>query len=140
MVNSPLKIFTGESSLQLGKSICDCLGTPLGEIYFHTFPSNEKYCQLKENVRGADVFLIQSGCYPANDNLMQLLIMSDAARRASADRITAVCPMFFYQRQDRKDKPRVPISAKLVMDIIAAAGINRVITMDLHAQQIQGFT
>jgi ribose-phosphate pyrophosphokinase len=142
MVNNleAIKIFAGEASAQLGRSVCDHLKIPLGEIYQHTFPSGEKYCQLKENVRGADVFLLQSTHLPCNDNLMQLLVMADAARRASAGRITAVIPYFGYSRQDRKDKPRVPITAKLVMDMLAAAGIQRVITMDLHAQQLQGFT
>jgi ribose-phosphate pyrophosphokinase len=116
------------------------MGINLGSIYHHKFPSGEWYCQLKENVRGADVFLLNAICEPVNDNLMQLLIMADAARRASADRITAVIPYFGYQRQDRKDKPRVPISAKLIMNLLEASGIQRVITMDLHAQQIQGFT
>lgn len=134
-------LFAGNASQQLAQSIVKCDPTiKMGDIYHHQFPSGEWYCQLKENVRGADVFLIQAVCEPANDNLMQLLIMADAARRASADRITAVIPYMGYSRQDRKDKPRVPISAKMVMDILAAAGIQRVITMDLHAQQIQGFT
>ena len=139
-MNGPLKIFAGEGSVKLTNSICSAIGTSIGEIYFHTFPSGEKYSQYKENIRGCDVFIVQSGGYPSNDNLMQLLIMADAARRASAGRITAVCPMFFYQRQDRKDKPRVPISAKLIMDLLEASGIHRIITMDLHAQQIQGMT
>jgi len=134
-------LFAGKASERLAKSVTarhDAINR--GAIYHHQFPSGEWYCQLKENVRGADVFLMQAVSQPANDNLMQLLIMADAARRASADRITAVIPYLGYSRQDRKDKPRVPISAKLVLDIIAAAGINRVITMDLHAQQVQGFT
>lgn len=134
-------LFAGNSSQQLAKSIVKHDSSIVtGDIYHHKFPSGEWYCQLKENVRGADVFLLQSICEPANDNLMQLLVMADAARRASADRITAVLPYFGYQRQDRKDKPRVPISAKLIMNLLEAAGIQRVITMDLHAQQIQGFT
>jgi ribose-phosphate pyrophosphokinase len=134
-------LFAGNASEQLAKAIIACnQGITLGDIYHHKFPSGEWYCQLKENVRGADVFLLQALCEPANDNVMQLLVMADAARRASADRITAVIPYFGYQRQDRKDKPRVPISAKLIMNILEASGINRVITMDLHAQQIQGFT
>lgn len=133
-------LFSGNASNVLAKEITKHPSIILGDIYHHQFPSGEWYCQLRQNVRGADVFLLQSICEPANDNLMQLLIMADAARRASADRITAIIPFFGYSRQDRKDKPRVPISAKLVMDIMAAAGINRVITMDLHAQQIQGFT
>jgi ribose-phosphate pyrophosphokinase len=133
-------LFAANANQKLAKGIADNLGLPLGDIYHHQFPSGEWYCQLKENVRGTDVFLIQSVIYPANDNLMQLLIMADACRRASAGRITAVIPYLGYSRQDRKDKSRVPISAKLVMDIIAAAGINRVVTMDLHAPQIAGFT
>ena len=142
MKDIPLILFAGNASLVLADEIvhtshaCDNLGT----IYHHQFPSGEWYCQLKENVRGADVFLLQAICKPANDNLMQLLVMADAARRASAERITAVIPYLGYSRQDRKDKPRVPISAKLVMDILAASGIDRIITMDLHAQQVQGFT
>lgn len=135
-------LFAGNASKLLAESIAKTpnMGVSLGSIYHHKFPSGEWYCQLKENVRGDDVFLIQAICEPANDNIMQLLVMADAARRASADRITAVIPYLGYSRQDRKDKPRVPISAKLVMDLFAASGINRIITMDLHAQQIQGFT
>jgi ribose-phosphate pyrophosphokinase len=133
-------LFAAQANQRLAKGIADLVGVPLGSIYHHQFPSGEWYCQLKENVRGAEVFLIQSVIAPANDNLMQLLIMADAARRASAGHITAIIPYLGYSRQDRKDKSRVPISAKLVMDIIAAAGINRVVTMDLHAPQIAGFT
>ena len=134
-------LFVGGASVNLANEVCKRdLGIKLGDIYHHAFPSGEWYCQLKENVRGSDVFLLQAISKPANDNLMQLIIMADAARRASADRITAVIPYFGYSRQDRKDKPRVPISAKVVMDLLATAGIQRVITMDLHAQQIQGFT
>ncbi len=141
MMKDRCVLFAGHASQQLAQSIVKHDSTiNLGDIYHHKFPSGEWYCQLKENVRGADVFLLQSICEPANDNLMQLLVMADAARRASADRITAVIPHFGYQRQDRKDKPRVPISAKLVMNLLEASGIQRVITMDLHAQQIQGFT
>jgi ribose-phosphate pyrophosphokinase len=141
-MNNELKIFSGENSLELSNKIAVSCGTVLGKIYHHTFPSGEYYVQFQENIRGSDVFLIQSSCGTMNSNnaLMQLLIMADAARRASAKRITAVIPMFFYERQDRKDKSRVPISAKLVMDILAASGINRILTMDLHAQQIAGFT
>ena len=105
-----------------------------------TFASGEKFCQFDENVRGGDVFLVQSTSHPANDNLMELCIMADAARRASAGRITAVIPYFGYARQDRKEKSRVPITAKLVMDILKASGFNRILTMDLHAPQIGGFT
>lgn len=135
-----LKIFSGQSNLPLAQGIAKYLNLPLGEIYHHSFPSGESYCQYKENIRGCDVFLIQGITNPANENLMQLLIMADAARRASAERITAVIPYFGYSRQDRKDKSRVPISAKLILDLIQAAGINRVVTMDLHSPQVGGFT
>lgn len=138
-MNAPV-LFSAEASPSLSQRIADKLEIPLGDIYHHQFPSGEWYCQLKVNVRGRDVFLIQSVISPANDNLMQLLVMADACRRASARSITAIVPYLGYSRQDRKDKSRVPISAKLVMDIIAAAGINRVVTMDLHAPQIAGFT
>lgn len=116
------------------------LETKLGEIYHHKFPSGETYCQFKENIRGCDVFLIQGITNPANENLMELLVMADAARRASADRITAVIPYMGYARQDRKDKSRVPITARLVLDLIATSGIDRVVTMDLHSPQVGGFT
>jgi ribose-phosphate pyrophosphokinase len=132
-------LFSGNASQNLANAIQEH-DIPLGQIFHHQFPSGEWFCQYKENIRGMDVFLLQATCEPANDNLMQLLIMADAARRASAGRITAVIPHFGYARQDRKDKSRVPISAKLVMDLLAAAGINRVVTMDLHAPQIAGFT
>ena len=135
-----LKIFSGTSNLPLAKAISENLSVKLGDIYHHNFPSGESYCQFKENIRGGDVFLIQGITNPANENLMQLLVMADAARRASADRITAVIPYFGYARQDRKDKSRVPISAKLVLDLIQSAGINRILTMDLHSPQICGFT
>jgi ribose-phosphate pyrophosphokinase len=135
-----MKIFSGTSNRPLAEMICKQLNIELCELYLHTFPSGEKYCQYKTNIRGEDIFLIQSGSNPVNDNLMELLIMCDAARRASAKTITVVCPIFFYQRQERKDKPRVPISAKLVMDMIGCAGATRIVTLDLHAAQIQGFT
>ena len=137
---SNLKIFSGTSNLPLAQRVADNLFTKLGEIYHHNFPSGESYCQFKENIRGSDVFLIQGITQPANENLMQLLVMADAARRASADRITAVVPYFGYARQDRKDKSRVPISAKLVLDLFEASGIDRVVTMDLHSPQVGGFT
>lgn len=134
-------LFAGESSKTFGANICRCHSQiALGRISHDTFPSGELYCQLQDNVRGADVFLLNSIVKPANDNLMQLCIMSDAARRASAGRITAVIPYMGYSRQDRKDKSRVPISAKLVLDILTASGVNRFVIMDLHAPQIQGFT
>jgi len=133
-------LFCGESSANLGSLMTPHLFGKTGKVDHYKFPSGEWYCQLKDNVRGADVFLLNSITKPANESLMQLCIMSDAARRASAGRITAVIPYMGYSRQDRKDKSRVPISAKLVMDILAASGINRVVTMDLHAPQIAGFT
>ena len=135
-----LKLFSGTSNLPLAEKIAENLFTKLGDIYHHRFPSGETYCQFKENIRGSDVFLIQGITNPANENLMELLVMADAARRASAERITAVIPYFGYARQDRKDKSRVPISAKLVLDIIETAGIDRVVTMDLHSPQVGGFT
>lgn len=134
-------LFAGNSSKELADQISRVphMGIEIGSIYHHQFPSGEWYCQYKQNIRGADVFLLQATSFPANDNLMQLMVMVDAAKRASAGRITAILPYFGYSRQDRKDKPRVPISAKLVMDMLLSAGVNRVLTMDLHAQQIQGF-
>lgn len=135
-----VKIFSGTSNLPLSAKIALNLETKLGEIYHHKFPSGESYCQFKENIRGCDVFLIQGITNPANENLMELLVMADAARRASADRITAVIPYMGYARQDRKDKSRVPITARLVLDLIATSGIDRVVTMDLHSPQVGGFT
>jgi len=134
-------VFAGNASKRLASEASAVYPDIInGKIHHKQFPSGEWYCQLQENVRGADVFLFQSVIKPANDNLMQLLVMADAARRASAGRITAVIPYMGYSRQDRKDKSRVPISAKLVMNILQTAGIMRYVTMDLHAQQIQGFT
>lgn len=135
-----LKIFSGSSNPHLASDIAFHLKQELGNIFLHSFPSGESFCQFKENIRGCDVFLVQSITTPANDNLMQLLVMADAARRASAARITAVVPYFSYARQDRKDKSRVPISAKLVLDLFESSGIDRVLTMDLHSPQICGFT
>jgi len=135
-----MKIFSGGSNPLLASKIAGHLKVELGKIFLHSFPSGESYCQYKENLRGEDVFLIQSTSYPTNENLMQLLVMVDAAKRASASRITAVIPYFGYARQDRKDKPRVPISAKMVMNLLEAAGVNRILTMDLHVAQIQGMT
>lgn len=134
-----LKIFTGRSHPVLAKSICDYIGTTLGAATVSNFPDGETFVKIEENIRGRDVFIVQSTCPPANDHLMELLIMIDAARRASAQRITAVLPFYGYSRQDRKDQPRVPITAKLVANLLVTAGANRVLTMDLHAQQIQGF-
>ncbi len=134
-----LKIFSGRSHPALAKSICEVIGIPLGAATLKTFPDGEFFVRIDENIRGKDVFLVQSTCNPANDNLMELLIMVDACKRASANRITAVIPFYGYSRQDRKDQPRVPITAKLVANLLVAAGVNRVLALDLHAQQIQGF-
>ena len=134
-----MKIFCGSAHRQLAQRICDFIGTPLGNATVSTFPDGETFVKIEENVRGRDVFLVQPTCPPTNQNLMELLIMVDAARRASAARITAVIPFFGYARQDRKDQPRVPITAKLVANLLDAAGVDRVLTMDLHAQQVAGF-
>jgi len=134
-----MKIFTGNANPALAKEICEHLGVPLGTATVNRFPDGETFVQINENIRGCDVYVIQPTCAPANDRIMELLIMIDALRRASAARITAVIPFFGYARQDRKDKPRVPITAKLVANLLTAAGANRVLTVDLHAQQIQGF-
>nr|HDM99712.1 ribose-phosphate pyrophosphokinase [Deltaproteobacteria bacterium] len=132
-------IFTGNANPVLAQEICDYLDMPLGRASVQTFSDGEVYVEIGENVRGADVYVIQPTCPPVNDNMMELLIMVDALRRASARRITAVLPYYGYARQDRKVAPRVPISAKLVADIITTAGARRVLAMDLHATQIQGF-
>ncbi len=134
-----LKIFTGNSNRPLAEKICASIGVPLGEATVTSFPDGESFVKINENVRGQDVFIVQSTCTPTNHHLMELLILIDAARRASAHRITAVIPFYGYARQDRKDQPRVPITAKLVANLIVAAGANRILTMDLHSQQIQGF-
>ena len=134
-----LKLFSGTANPALAKRIAEYLGVPLGEIALGNFPDGEISCKINEDVRGRDVFLIQPTCPPVNENLMQLLIMIDSCMRASAERITAVIPYFGYARQDRKDEGRVPITAKLVANIITRAGADRVLTMDLHAAQIQGF-
>jgi ribose-phosphate pyrophosphokinase len=132
-------IFTGNANPALAQEICDYLSMPLGRASVKTFSDGEVYVEIGENVRGADVYVIQPTCPPVNDNMMELLIMVDALRRASARRITAVLPYYGYARQDRKVAPRVPISAKLVADIITTAGVRRVLAMDLHSSQIQGF-
>ena len=134
-----IKIFCGNSNPEFAKTVCEKLGVPMGKSTVKTFADGEASVSLEETVRGADVFLIQSTCKPVNDNLMELLVMIDACRRASAGRVTAVIPYFGYARQDRKAKSRDPISAKLVANMITAAGAQRVLTMDLHASQIQGF-
>jgi ribose-phosphate pyrophosphokinase len=134
-----VKIFSGTANQPLAKSICKSIGIELGKCTVSAFPDGETFVKIEENVRGEDVFLVQSTSPPTNHNLMEMFIMIDALRRASASRITAVLPFYGYARQDRKDQPRVPITAKLVANLIVAAGANRVLTMDLHAQQIQGF-
>jgi ribose-phosphate pyrophosphokinase len=135
----PLKIFTGRSHPSLAQEICSLVGIEQGRVSLYSFADGENYVQIDENVRGADVFVIQPTSPPVNDNLMELLIMLDAFKRSSARRITAVIPYYGYARQDRKDKPRVPITSKLCADLISAAGADRVLTLDLHASQIQGF-
>ena len=134
-----LKLFGGTSNLNLSKEVCDYLNILRGEMVNKTFSDGETQIEIEENVRGRDTFVIQSTCSPVNDNLMQLLIITDALKRASAKSITAVIPYYGYARQDRKVKPRVPISAKLVADLITVAGVNRVISIDLHVGQIQGY-
>src|SRR3984957_14933673 len=134
-----MKIFSGSAHLALAREICDSMGVPLGDATVSSFPDGETFVKINENIRGRDVFMVQPTCPPSNQNLMELLILVDAARRASAARITAVIPFFGYARQDRKDQPRVPITAKLIANLLVAAGVNRVITLDLHAQQVAGF-
>jgi len=138
-VQPELKVFSGSANRDLAQKISKVIGIPLGQATISSFPDGETYIRIEENIRGRDVFIVQPTCPPTNEHLMELLIMVDAARRASAARITAVIPFFGYARQDRKDKPRVPITAKLVANLLTAAGVNRVLTMDLHAQQVQGF-
>ena len=134
-----MKLFSGNSNLPLARSIAASIGIELGKATVSSFPDGETFVKIEENVRGEDVFLMQSTSPPTNHHLMEMFIMIDALRRASASRITAVLPFYGYARQDRKDQPRVPITAKLVANLIVAAGASRVLTMDLHAQQIQGF-
>ena len=134
-----MKIFTGTAHRSLAEEICRSLDVPLGQASVSRFSDGEGYFQILENVRGEDVFVIQPTCRPVDRSLMELLLMIDAFKRASARRITAVLPYFGYARQDRKDKPRVPISAKLVADLLSTAGASRALTMDLHVPQIQGF-
>ena len=139
MTDTRLKIFSGTSNRTLAEEICKSISVPLGDATVTCFPDGESFVKINENIRGADVNIIQSTCPPTNHHLMEMLIMIDAAKRASAQRITAVIPFYGYARQDRKDQPRVPITAKLVANLLVAAGANRVLTMDLHSQQIQGF-
>ena len=139
MAHGPLKIFTGSAHRALAQEIAECLGLPVGAARSQRFPDSEVSFQIDENIRGADVFVVQPTSTPVDSNIMELCVMIDAFRRSSASRITAVIPYYGYARQDRKDKPRVPISAKLVANLLSAAGANRVLTMDLHKPQIQGF-
>jgi len=134
-----IRIFSGNSNLSLAGKICEKLGVNLGKAQVSTFSDGETWVEIDENVRGMDVFVFQSTCPPVNSSLMELLIMIDALKRASADRITAVIPYYGYARQDRKVTPRAPITAKLVADLLTTAGANRVLSVDLHAGQIQGF-
>jgi ribose-phosphate pyrophosphokinase len=134
-----VKIFSGTANEPLARAICASIDMELGKCTISPFPDGETFVRIEENVRGQDVFVVQPTSPPTNHNLMELFIMMDALRRASAARITAVLPFYGYARQDRKDQPRVPISAKLVANLLLAAGANRILTMDLHAQQIQGF-
>lgn len=134
-----MRIFAGSSNPELAKKTAKYMRTSLGKIQIDRFPDGEIFVKILEHVRGKDVFMFQSICYPPNENLMELLIMIDAARRASAERITAVTPFYGYGRQDRKDQPSVPITAKLVANLLVAAGADRILAMDFHAQQIQGF-
>ncbi len=138
-VDGELKVFSGSAHPALAREICQYLGIPLGAVELRRFADGEAYCQILENVRGTDVFVIQPTCPPVDSNLMELLVMLDAIKRSSAARVTAVLPYYGYARQDRKDKPRVPISAKLVADLLTAAGAQRILAMDLHAPAIQGF-
>ena len=138
-MDQKIKLFGGNSNPALTLEVCEYLGIRQGKILAKTFSDGETQVEIGENIRGRDVFIVQSTSTPVNDNLMELLIIMDAMRRASADRITAVIPYYGYSRQDRKVKPRVPISAKLVADLITVAGADRVVSMDLHAGQIQGY-
>jgi ribose-phosphate pyrophosphokinase len=139
MRKSKFLVFSGSAHPKLGESICHYLNMDIGKVYFGRFPDGEIDIKVNSDVRGADVFVVQSVCPPVNENLMELLILIDCLKRASAERITAVIPYYGYARKDRKDEGRVPITAKLVADLLTTAGTNRVLTLDLHADQIQGF-
>lgn len=134
-----IRLVAGRAHPALAQEICEYLGLGLAQLECFNFSDGEVFCQIKENVRGTDAFVIQPTCQPVNDNLIELLIILDAMKRASASRVTAVVPYYGYARQDKKDAPRVPITAKLIADLISAAGADRILTMDLHAPQIQGF-
>ena len=137
--NFQLKVFSGRANVPLAEKIAQYLGDPLGKIEFKNFPDGEFWCRIDDDVRGRDVFVVQSTCHPVNENIMELLIMLDSLKRASASRITVVLPYYGYARQDRKAEGRVPITAKLVADLLTSSGAQRVLTLDLHAAQIQGF-
>src|SRR5436190_12093407 len=137
--NNRLKVFSGRANVPLGERIAQCLGDSLGKITLQNFPDGEFLARIDENVRGRDVFVVQPTCHPVNENIMELLVILDSLKRGSAARITVVLPYYGYARQDRKDVGRVPITAKLVADLLTTAGANRVIALDLHAAQIQGF-
>jgi ribose-phosphate pyrophosphokinase len=134
-----VSIFSGNANPSLAQEICTCLEAPLGRSRVNRFSDGETFCVIEENVRGVDTYVVQPTCSPVNDNVMELLIMADALRRASAGQITAVIPYYGYARQDRKVAPRTPITSKLVADLVVAAGVNRIVALDLHAGQIQGF-
>lgn len=134
-----LRVFSGSSNVPLAEKVCKYLGIPLGRVQLERFPDGEVSLKLFEDVRGRDAFVVQSTCFPGNEHLMELLIFIECLKRASADRITAVMPYFGYARQDRKDEGRVPITAKLVANLLTTAGADRILTLDLHAEQIQGF-
>jgi len=138
-MHDKIRVFSGNSNPSLAQKICESLGVPLGAARVRRFSDGEVMVEIGENVRGRDVYIIQSTCAPTNDNLMELLVMTDALKRASAATITAVIPYYGYARQDRKAAPRTPITAKLVADLITTSGVDRVVTVDLHAGQIQGF-
>ena len=134
-----LRVFSGNAHPQLAHAVCDYLNIPPGEVEVFKFNNDNTFVRIQENIRQRDVFIIQPTCAPVNDHLMELLIMIDAAKRASAGRVTAVVPYYGYGRTDKKDQPRVPITARLVADLLTAAGADRLLTIDLHAGQIQGF-
>ena len=138
-IYTPLRVFSGRAHPALAKGICEYLGIPLGQASVFKFSNDNTFVQYLENIRGRDVFLVQPFAYPVNDTIMELLIMIDAAKRASAGRITTVIPYYAYGRTDKKDQPRVPITARLIADLLTVAGAHRVLTIDLHAEQIQGF-
>ena len=138
-LDDKLKVFSGTANQPLADEVCEFLGLARGQAFLTRFKDGEHYVQIQENVRGADVFVIQPTCYPVDEHIMELLLMIDALKRASSRRITAVIPYYGYARQDRKDKPRSPISSKLVADLLTTAGAHRALIVDLHTPQLQGF-